>query len=112
MANKFDITSENMRGHFSLIRVSDTDSGDIILFGMYRGGYEGRLVVPPQSILSTALVSEIHAQLIEKFPQSIWTVNFGQEPKTHEELMEFKELRDLFESVGIHAEDAGDKTEE
>lgn len=98
MSEKINITAETMHGNFKLVRVIDTTSGNIALFGTYRGGYEGRLVVPPQSILTTAIVSEIHDQLIETFPNTIWTINYGEEPKSYEE------LKKAFESAGIHEE--------
>lgn len=110
MENRINITAERMNGNFMLVRVIDTSSSNIVLFGTYRGGYEGRLVVPPQSILTTAAVSEIHEQLNKQFPDTIWTINYGEEPKSYEA------LKKAFESAGIHEEvpevpseeDAGD----
>lgn len=98
MANKINITAERMNGNFMLVRVIDTTSGNIVIFGTYRGGYEGRLVVPPQSILTTATASEIHDQLTAQFPDTIWTINYGEDPKSYEE------LKEAFESAGIHEE--------
>lgn len=95
MSDRISITAETMNGNFKLVRVVDTASCNIVLFGTYRGGYEGRLVVPPQSILTTSIVSEIHDQLIEQFPNTIWTINYGDEPKSYDE------LKKAFESAGI-----------
>lgn len=107
MAPKIEITAEKMNGNLQLIRVVDLTSGNIILFGMYRGGYEGRLVVPPQSTLTTAVVATVHSMLMEKFAQSIWTVNFSENLKKNEE------LRMQFEAAGIHEEVLdGDQTSE
>ena len=98
MTDRISITSERMNGNFMLVRVIDTLSSNIVLFGTYRGGYEGRLVVPPQSIVTTAIVAEIHDQLNAEFPNTIWTINYGEEPKSYEE------LKKAFESAGIHEE--------
>lgn len=106
MASTIEITAETMNGNFKLVRVIDTTSSNIILFGMYRGGYEGRLVVPPQSTLTTSIVSQIHSRLTEKFPNSVWTVNFSEKPK------KFDELRKLFEETGIREEVPEDGTED
>lgn len=92
---QFNITSENMRGGFRLIKVSSVPSNEIILFGTYRGGYEGRLLVPPQSTLTTQLISEIHSQLVEMYPKSIWTVNYDKDSKN------YADLKEMFESAGI-----------
>lgn len=98
MADRIKITAETMNGNFKLVRVIDTNSNNIVLFGTYRGGYEGHLVVPPQSILTTSTVSEINDQLITQFPETIWTINYGEEPKS------YGELKKAFESAGIHEE--------
>lgn len=98
MADRIQITAETMNGNFKLVRIIDTNSNNIVLFGTYRGGYEGHLVVPPQSILTTSTVSEINDQLLKQFPETIWTINYGEEPKSYEE------LKKAFESAGIHEE--------
>lgn len=106
MENRINITAERMNGNFMLVRIIDTSSNNIVLFGTYRGGYEGRLVVPPQSILTTSVVSEINEQLIKQFPDTLWTINYGEEPKSYED------LKKAFESAGIHEEVPEDPAEE
>jgi len=88
----------DLRG-LTLIRVFSKKTGKIDLFGTYKGNDEGHLIVPPQSLLTTELVSEVHQALIILYPDSVWTLYPDKDSP------DYQEVKNVFNQVGIVAKE-------
>lgn len=91
---KIRIESENLRG-LLLIKINSAENGKTIMYGTYRGNYEGRLLLPPESEITTEIIVDAHKALITKYADSVWTLHHDKDSKN------YQEMKAMFEKAGI-----------
>lgn len=91
---KIRIESENLRG-LLLIKINSVETGKTIMYGTYRGVYEGRILLPPESELTTEIIAEAHKALIAEYADSVWTLHHDKDSNN------YKEMKAMFENAGI-----------